>query len=106
MRYSRLASATLIESRKWSLRLLIERSLLLGVVKINQPFFAPINNRLEDVLVIGCHFELIEGIKLTFETRLDGCVISVDNKLRDDTIEMVINENLKQCRNKDSWELF
>ncbi len=53
-----------------------------GDVKINKPSFASVYNRLKDVVDISCQFDLIGLIKFTIETEVNGCVISIDTKLR------------------------
>lgn len=70
-------------------------------LKLTSLSFTPVNNGLELVLDTDCHFDLIELLSFIIETGVNGCAISVDNKLRADANAKVINKNLKQSR---TWE--
>lgn len=61
-------------------------------VKINKLSFVPVNNRLKVIFDISCEFDLIKLIRL-IKTKVNGCVIRIDTKLRADVIGKVVNQN-------------
>lgn len=60
-------------------------------IKFNNPFLAPVNNRLDVIYSIDCKF--IESIRLNNKAKVNNCVIDIDTELRTDDIRKVLDKN-------------
>lgn len=68
-------------------------------IKINNPFLAPLNNRLDVIYQIDSKFT--ESIRLNNKAKVNDCVIDIDTELRTDDIAKVLLKNQEQSLFED-----